>query len=186
MQLSCADDFKSSYQSEKIDSHLKIVSIKGVLFVAPPFGDSCRNRRSPDGPECQSFFRNTKSATQDTTNREPIPSSSDSNLIGKRWTRILDLGTLHLYKDTISLGLYFLQIRDFKQLKIPITVKPRGRPSGSLNKNGCRKDIAFERSTCRNPSLFEHREREFSFSQQQPQSGIRGRPVQRAQYMLQP
>lgn len=65
----------------------------------------------------------------------------------------------------------------------PITVKPRGRPSGSLNKKRSQKDIAFERLTRRNPSLFEHREREFSFSQQQgiSQSGIRGRPVRRAQ-----
>lgn len=52
-----------------------------------------------------------------------------------------------------------------------------------MNKKRSRKDIAFEQSTRRNPSLFEHREREFSFSQQRgiPRSGIRGRPVRRAQ-----
>ena len=63
-----------------------------------------------------------------------------------------------------------------------MTVKPRGRPSGSLNKKRTRKDIAFERSTRRDPSLFEHREREFSISQRGiSRSGIRGRPVRRAQ-----
>ena len=67
-----------------------------------------------------------------------------------------------------------------------ITVKPRGQPSGSLNKKQSQRDIAFERSTCRDPSLFEHREREFSASQQQgiPRSGILGKAVQRTQNRL--
>lgn len=64
----------------------------------------------------------------------------------------------------------------------PITVKPRGRPFGLLNKKRTRKEIAFERSTCRHPSLFKHRECEFPISQRGiSRSGIRGRPIRRAQ-----
>lgn len=64
-----------------------------------------------------------------------------------------------------------------------ITVKPRGRPSGSLNEKRSRRDIAFEQSTHRDPSLFEHRERAFSAFQQRriSPSGIRGKAVQKAQ-----
>lgn len=63
-----------------------------------------------------------------------------------------------------------------------MTVKPRGQPFGSLNKKQTQKDIAFEQSPRRDPSLFEHRERKFSILQRGiSRSGIHGRPVRRAQ-----
>lgn len=65
----------------------------------------------------------------------------------------------------------------------PLTVTPHGRLSRLLNKKRSRKDDNFERSTCREPSQFEHAERGFSSSQQRGirRSGIRGNAVRRGQ-----
>lgn len=43
-----------------------------------------------------------------------------------------------------------------KKIQEPLVVKPRGRPSGSLNKKCSRKSNDFERSTGRELSRFEH------------------------------
>ena len=63
-------------------------------------------------------------------------------------------------------------------------VTPRGRPSGSLNKKQSQNNSSFERSTQREPSRFEHIERDFSSSQSQQgirRSGIWGNAVRRGQ-----
>lgn len=65
-------------------------------------------------------------------------------------------------------------------------VKPRSRPSWSLNKQQSRKDNYFEQSTRRKPSGFEHVERNFSSSQQGIcRTGIRENAGQRGQHQLQ-
>lgn len=74
-----------------------------------------------------------------------------------------------------------------KEIQEPLVVKPRGRPSGSLNKKRRRKSNDFERSTRRELSRFEHVERNILASRQPFQqrgirrSGIHGRVVQRGQ-----
>ena len=71
-----------------------------------------------------------------------------------------------------------------QEIEEPLMVTPRGRPSGSLNKKRSRKNSSFERSTQREPSRFEHIERDFSSSQSQRgirRSGIRGNAVRRGQ-----
>ncbi len=63
-------------------------------------------------------------------------------------------------------SLFLLDSR-FQPIQDPIIVKLCGRPLDLLNKKRSRRDIAFERSTCRDPSLFKHRKRRFLASQQQ-------------------
>lgn len=73
-----------------------------------------------------------------------------------------------------------------KEIQEPLTVKPRGRPSGSLNKKRSRKSHDFEQSTRRELSRFEHVERNILASQQGiRRSGIRGKAIRRGQNQLQ-
>ena len=178
MQLPCAHDInhlisqKKSIPLENCHYHWR--------FVRCPIWDSRRNR-SPDGPNANPSLEH-ESATQDTS-REPSPHSQtppDREEIDP------DFGSrnpdLPIQRHNQPRPLIPLDPR-LQSIEGPITVKPRGRLSGSLNKKQSRKDIAFERSTRRDPSLIEHREYEFLFSQQRgiPRSGIRGRPGRRAQ-----
>lgn len=60
-----------------------------------------------------------------------------------------------------------------------MTVKPYDRPFSLLNKKESQKNITFKQSTCRNPSLFKHREYKFLVSQKQKisQSRIREKAI---------
>ncbi len=67
-----------------------------------------------------------------------------------------------------------------KEIQEPLIVKPRGRPSDSLNKKRSQKSHDFEQSTRREPSRFEHVERNILASQQGiRRSGIRGKAIRR-------
>ena len=69
-----------------------------------------------------------------------------------------------------------------QEIEEPVAVTLRGRLSGSLNKKRSRNNDTLDRSTRREPSRFEHVERNFSSSQRGVRrSGIRGNAVRRGQ-----
>ena len=178
IQLPCAHDIdhlitqKKSIPLEDCHYHWR--------FVRCSIWDSRRNM-SPNGPNANPSLQHG-SATQNNS-REPTPNPQtppDREDVDSDFESQSHKSPVQRHKRPMPLLPLDPRLQTIED---PITIKPPGRPSGSLNKKRSRKDIAFERSTRRNPSLFEHRESEFSVSQQRgiPRSGIRGKAVRRAQ-----
>lgn len=183
MQLPCAHDIDHFMAQKK---SIPLEDCHYWQFVRCPIWDSRRDR-SPDGSNANSSPQDG-SATQ---NNSPVPtphsptspdrlSSPNRDDVNSDFEFPNRESSILQHKRPTPTPLLDPRLQTIED---PITIKPRGRPSGSLNKKRNRKDIAFERSTRRNPSLFEHREREFSFLQQRgiTRSGIRGKLVRKAQ-----
>lgn len=161
MQLPCVYDI-NCYISEK-----KSIPLDDCYyhwrFIRCPIWDSCRSK-GLDEPQNRS--------PDSSPNRSP--DISNTNQEHKRATPNSPKPKLHLEtppnreKTDRNVGFQNQPTRPpfpldprLQTIKDLITIKPRNQPSGSLNKKQARKDITFEQSTRRDPSLFEHRQRKF-------------------------
>ena len=154
-----------AHEIDYLISQKKSISLEDVhwhwRFIRCPVWDS-RQNRSPKGPNANPSSQQVdagqihsplvpKSPTSDNSRElTPIPQipsngeDMDSDFESQSHEPFTQIQKRHM--SVLPLDPRLQAIKD------PITVKPYGWPSSSLNKNRSRKDITFKRSTRRNLS----------------------------------
>ena len=171
-----------SRKNNGVESNADSLSQRSSLPGTPPQ----QNSASPENPPSPENFLSPENLSSTTSSLPEVPRSPTNVASTKNPSstgNAMLLGNSYLAHLPPLVNLQLPLDPHLQKIEEPLVIKPRSRPSGSLNKKQSRKNDYFERSTRREPSRFEHVERDFSSSQRGTRrTGIRGNAVRRGQH----